>query len=113
MAVVSNPLLYSKRWIVASTGALTIGMLAPMLGERMGWLPSTFAVDHGVLTIIAPSLGSGRYASLGLAVFSVTVVALVAVMGRVRARSEDLARRKLHLQAWWLRQLFEIPPATA
>ncbi len=109
MAVVANPLLYSKRWVFSSAAALTVGMLAPMLAERMGWLASTFDIQDGVLTIIAPSLGSGQYASLGLAIFGAVCVTLVAVMGRVRARTEDRARRELHLQAWWLRQLIELP----
>ncbi len=109
MALVSNPLLYSKRKVAASALVLTLAMIGPMLAERAGWISSTFFVDNGVLTVIAPSLGSGPYAALGLAVFNVIVVALVAVMGRVRARTEDHARREIHLQAWWLRQVIELP----
>ena len=109
MALVANPLLYSKRKVAASAMALTIAMIGPMLAEHAGWISSTFTVDNGVLTVIAPSLGSGPYSAFGLATFGVIVVALVAVMGRVRARTEDRARRELHLQSWWLRQLIELP----
>jgi serine/threonine-protein kinase len=109
MALVANPLLYSKRKVAACALLLAVAMIGPLAAERAGWISSTFSVEHGVLTVIAPSLGSGPYAALGLAMFGVIVVALVAVMGRVRARTEDRARRELHLQSWWLRQLIEIP----
>jgi len=109
MALVANPLLYSKRWVFASALVLTLSMILPLVAEHAGWISATFEVDRGVLTIIAPSLGDGPYAALGLAVFGAVVVALVAVMGRVRAKTEDVARRTLHLQSWWLRQLIEMP----
>lgn len=112
MALVANPLLYSKRWVVCIAAALALAMLLPMAAEHAGWIPSTFSIEHGVLTIIAPSLGGGGAAWLGLAVFAVITLAVVAVMGRVRARTEDRARRELHLQAWWLRQLIDVPRGT-
>jgi len=87
--------------------AAMLGAVAvPWLLELVGVAAPTMAIDDGGLRVFPAGLVGGRALTVAAVVGSVAVTLAVAVIVAYRIqRSETETRRKLHLQAWQLRQL--------
>jgi hypothetical protein len=86
--------------------AMLAAVFVPWLGELAGILPATFTFHDGGILIHTPDLGGGATLRvITWVAFSTLVVATATVIAYVVRRTEGESRRRLHLQAWHLRQL--------
>ncbi|MFT3694956.1 MAG: serine/threonine-protein kinase [Kofleriaceae bacterium] len=91
-------------WSIAI--ALISGTLIPLLCERLGWISRTMTIDPHGLTFETDAFGGGQLATL--IVGTVYVAALITgavIAGHSMRRQQRAAHRRLHMQAWQLRQL--------
>ncbi len=87
-------------------GLMSAGVLVPLLLEQLGVMSRTMVVGAGGLSFETPAFGGHETPTLIVGV--VYVVALIVgavVAGSSMRRQQRAAHRRLHLQAWQLRQL--------
>lgn len=85
---------------------MLVAVLVPLVGELLGWLPSTFTITSDGVLLHTPALrGSATSLIAIMLVYVSFTIVFAGTMGYVTGRSERVARRQLHLQAWQLRQL--------
>ncbi|MEP6859294.1 MAG: serine/threonine-protein kinase [Deltaproteobacteria bacterium] len=96
-------------WLGSPVGivvSMSLGVLAPLLFEELGWMSNTMIVGTHGLTFETAAFAGHRIPTLIVAV--VYVIALISgavVAGSSMRRQQREAHRRLHLQAWQLRQL--------
>jgi eukaryotic-like serine/threonine-protein kinase len=96
-------------WLGSPIGiivSMSLGVLAPLLFEQIGWMSPTMIVDKHGLAFETAAFAGHRIPTLIVAV--VYVIALITgavVAGTSMRRQQREAHRRLHLQAWQLRQL--------
>ncbi len=84
----------------------TLAILGPWLAEVAGWVSQTTFVVGNHVELHAVDLGAGTFQiELAMVLFAPLALGLTVVSALGFARSEDAARRQLHVQAWRLRQL--------
>ena len=82
------------------------GVLVPWILELVGVLSPTMSVTHG--TLVIHDLGvriSAIPTEVGLATFTIALVVVAGAVSRALSRGDEEAQRRVHLQAWQLRQL--------
>jgi serine/threonine-protein kinase len=89
-------------------GVATLAMIAPMMLELAGVLPSSYVYDHGRMVILPQliELGQGGSIAVLLGASVLSLVAPAVFVGQVRDRLNQ-AERRLLLQAWHFRRLGE------
>jgi serine/threonine-protein kinase len=96
-------------WLGSPVGivvSMSAGVLAPLLFEELGWMSHTMIVGKHGLSFETAAFAGHRVPTLIVAV--VYVIALITgavVAGSSMRRQQREAHRRLHLQAWQLRQL--------
>jgi hypothetical protein len=96
-------------WLGSPLGivvSMSLGVLAPLLFEQIGWMSPTMIVGKHGLAFETAAFAGHRIPTLIVAV--VYVIALISgavVAGTSMRRQQREAHRRLHLQAWQLRQL--------
>ncbi len=98
----------ARRLAVLALGCLSVTL--PALLEWLGWLAPSYVFREGTVVIVPhmASLPGGPTLAFLLAVTLASVVTPSLFMGRVRATLEA-AERRIHLQAWQLKQLVPDP----
>jgi len=102
-----------RRWFTIVVGALTV--LVPAVLTLTGLWPVRFGFDDGHMTMYPGAVDLPRLATLAtLLVASVGIVIHSGVFASRLAEAMEDAERKLHVQAWQLRQLAgaEGPPGS-
>jgi len=107
-ALATNPLLGSRLASISLWALMSAAVVVPMIGERIGVLERTMEPIIGVGVLIhTPRLAStSASAETRGALFIVVVIAASVIVSHVMRRDDEKVRRRLHLQAWHLRQLF-------
>jgi len=106
MAMILTPRL---SWVgsAASVGTLFLtAAMGPLVLERIGVLSRTVSVDGAGLVLRAPAVGSAEGPTVLVAALYATglIIGSCAIARAMRARTRE-AHRRLHVQAWQLRQL--------
>ncbi|MEJ7602298.1 MAG: serine/threonine-protein kinase [Kofleriaceae bacterium] len=110
-ALATNPVLGSRQAAVGLWGLMSAAVLVPLAAERVGWLSATMepVIGTGIL-LHTPLLASApTSAAMRGALFVVVLVAAAVMVSYLVRRTDEQLRRRLHLQAWHLRQLFPPP----
>ena len=104
---------YEARWRVIGMALLMIAaVLVPWLAEAIGLLPHTMTLRAGGIDFTGPALRIGdTWTVAALVLPTVATIASAAGMAHRMSASDRAVRRRLHLQAWQLRQL--VPVATS
>ncbi|MGE5186054.1 MAG: hypothetical protein ACM31C_28555, partial [Acidobacteriota bacterium] len=70
-------------------------------------------VHHGVLALQGAGLALSEPAVLiGLSLFTIGLIAVGGALAVTHLRDQEELQRRIHLQAWRLRQLFVLQPGT-
>jgi len=87
-------------------GSMSLGVLVPLALEELGWISSTMIVGKHGLAFETAAFAGHRVPTLIVGVFYVIALITGAVIaGTSMRRQQREAHRRLHLQAWQLRQL--------
>jgi len=106
MTMMPNPAIRSPRFAGVVTIVMVIAVLVPWVAECAGVLSRTMWTENGLLVVQSPALEMHGFAvQFGLTIYSIVLIAFSALMAFIAARGERIARHRLHLQAWQLRQL--------
>ncbi|MEJ7600813.1 MAG: serine/threonine-protein kinase [Kofleriaceae bacterium] len=107
-ALATNPLLGARQASVTLWGMMTAAVLLPQAAERLGLVSPTMDLLGGRGILIHTPLVAGTASSAGVrgALFVAVVIAVAVIVSHVVRRDDVQLRRRLHLQAWHLRQLF-------
>jgi len=105
-ALLNAPLFRRPRHVAFLLGSMIAAVLLPWLAELAGLVPQTFRfLEDGVL-IHTPDLAGGAAArAFSWVAFSTVLLAAATMIAYFVRRAEQESRRRLHLQAWHLRQL--------
>jgi serine/threonine-protein kinase len=107
-ALATNPLLGSRQASITLWGLMSAAVLLPLAGERLGLIEPTMEaiVGRGIL-IHTPMIASSA-TSVGMrgSLFILVVIGASVLIAYVMRRDDEEMRRRLHLQAWHVRQLF-------
>jgi serine/threonine-protein kinase len=96
--------LLGRPWIVIAWIALS--MAAPIALEALGVLGRTWWFDGETIRIHSAVVGgSNATLAVALVVANVLFIAVTALFARATSRDRRAAERRLHIQAWHLRQL--------
>jgi serine/threonine-protein kinase len=95
--------------ITSAMGMTVLGcgaVLVPWVLERLGALALTTSVDEHGVVLHAPAIAGDETTTLVVAVlYVVGLIVGAAILAAAMRTREHAARRRLHLQAWQLRQL--------
>ena len=104
--MISSPPFRRRSFIILMIAGMAVGTAGSGLLEFAGVLPATLTfgdehirVNSGMLEIREVPL------QFGLALYSLGMIVTAALVSRTLARADGEAQRRLHLQAWRLRQL--------
>jgi len=96
-------------WLGSPIGiiiSMSVGVLAPLAFEELGWMSTTMTVGKHGLAFETAAFAGHRVPTLIVGVFYVIALITGAVIaGTSMRRQQREAHRRLHLQAWQLRQL--------
>jgi hypothetical protein len=105
-ALINAPMFQRPRSVIILVLSMLAAVLLPWLGELAGLLPETFAFTDTGTVIHTPELAnSAAVRAIGWVTFSTIVLAATTTIGYFVRRTERESQRRLHLQAWHLRQL--------
>ena len=106
LVIVMTP---TRSWPASAAMMTVLGcaaVLVPWLLERSGVLALTTTIGERGILLHAPAIAGDEYSTLVVGVLYVFGLVLgAAILGAVIRTRELAARRRLHLQAWQLRQL--------
>jgi len=109
MSVLVVVLTPTRSRVTSAIGMCVLGCIAvlvPWVLERLGVLGVTTAIDAHGISLAAPALAGDEANTLVVGVlYVVGMIVGAAVLAAVMRTREHAARRRLHLQAWQLRQL--------
>ena len=106
-ALAANPLLGSRQASLALWALMSASVLVPLAGERIGWLERTMeeVPNVGMLLHTPAIVDSAWDASVRGSAYVLVLVGAAVAIAHVMRRTDEELRRRLHLQAWHLRQL--------
>ncbi len=106
LVMISGPALRRRGVVIPLVIAFSLGLLGPWIAELAGWIEATTLVTSDRITLFPRELGAGALqVETALTLYAPLLVAVSTIWAVGFARSEDAARRQLHIQAWRLRQL--------
>jgi hypothetical protein len=105
LGLTAIPWILSRPWVVVAWIATV--MVVPVALEEIGWLAPTWWYEGSSLRIESAVLhGTTRAVeTVGLVGAHIVFLAAAARFARVTSRDRRTAERRLHVQAWHLRQL--------
>ena len=104
LSFTSNPRMLAKPWLIALWGLLAV--MLPITLELTGVIPKTFEVVNGaILTTSEFYRLKGPIEEIALIVANAGFVATSALFAFGVSRNREDVSKKLHVQAWHLRQL--------
>jgi hypothetical protein len=108
-ALLGSPLHRRGRSLALLVSLMTAAVIVPWALELAGVLSPTMAFDGNVFAIrdIAVDITS-LPVQAGLVTFTVALVVVAAAISRALSRGDEDVHRRVHLQAWQLRQLVPI-----
>jgi eukaryotic-like serine/threonine-protein kinase len=102
----SNPTLCAPRVVRVTVVVFSLAILAPWFAELLGFIEPTVIFTGDTMRIVPAAVEIDRVAmSVGLLVFAPSLVIVAGLLLAQRANAEAAVQRRLHLQAWRLRQL--------
>jgi serine/threonine-protein kinase len=112
LAAAALALLAGRRYIVVTSVIAAALLGIPLLLEAIGWLPPSFDLQGGEMTLHARLLDLPPMLTLGYLALKelIIIVAAGAMLGRFRDSLAD-TQTKLQLHAWQLEQLLPDPRA--
>jgi hypothetical protein len=106
MAFAFHPMASRPSVLAMTAAAGSIGVVGLWFGELVGWISPTMAVHGDRLSFTSPIDGIGSVPlDIALCLYAVSLVVAAALLAGSMAVLERDARRRLHVQAWQLRQL--------
>jgi serine/threonine-protein kinase len=94
----------------------TIALALPLVLEAVGVFDRTWSIEHGRLVIESTAVAiTGAPTVVFLLAGSIGTIVVAAIFSRSMAQTQDVAHRRVEIQAWHLRQLLPVdapPPAT-
>jgi serine/threonine-protein kinase len=106
MAFAFHPMASRPSVLAMTAAAGSIGVVGLWFGELVGWLSPTMAVHGDRLRFTSPIDGIGAVPlDIALCLYAVSLVVAAGLLAGSMAGLERDARRRLHIQAWQLRQL--------
>jgi hypothetical protein len=106
MVIVAGPMFRRTPVVISLALGFSIGILAPWVAELAGWISPTTLVASDHITLVPHHFSAGPFqVESALTLYGPLLVIVATIWAVGFARSEDNARRQLHLQAWRLRQL--------
>ena len=106
MVIVLTPTRSRITSVIAIVVVMCLAVLGPWIAERLGVLPVTTTIGASGISLHAPALAGDETRTLIVGVlYVVGLIAGTAVVASTIRDREQAARRRLHLQAWQLRQL--------
>ena len=103
-AVTSIPWINRRTWVVVTWTVSAI--MVPVILEWLGWLPKTWGIHDGQMTIISDIIRShGRADELALLFANLLFTLVVGLFLLAIIRRRRLGQRMLYTQTWHLRQL--------
>ena len=106
----ADPTMSARPWAVLGWAIAVV--LVPLALESIGWLPSTWRVEHDSLRTHSDFFVlHGRADEIALVVANLGFVLIASWFALVANRARHAAQRELHIQHWQLRQL--LPGSTA
>jgi hypothetical protein len=106
MVIVLTPTRSRITSVVATAALLCVAVLGPWVLEQLGVVPVTTTIDEHGVVLHAPALANDEISTMVVGVLYVLgLVAGAAALAISMKSREHAARRRLHLQAWQLRQL--------
>jgi hypothetical protein len=105
LGLTAIPWILARSWVIAAWIAAV--MIAPVVLEELGWLAPTWWYEGASIRIQSAVLhGTNRaIETIGLVGAHIVFLAAAARFARVIVRDRRTAERRLHIQAWHLRQL--------
>jgi hypothetical protein len=96
-------------WLGSSVGiaaAMITGVLVPMILEQLGWLSPTMILTSRGLSFETNAFGGAATPTLIVGMFYIAaLISGTVITGTSMRRQQRDAHRRLHVQAWQLRQL--------
>ena len=104
----TSPLLGGTRASIALWLLMSSTVVGPLVLERLGWIAPTMEAVPGVGILLRGPVISESVATASIrgGLFVVVLIGAAVLVSHVVRRSDEELRRRLHLQAWHLRQLF-------
>ena len=113
MISIRNPLFRRFRLIAWTLIGLCLAVLVPAAGELLGWWQTTMTVENGGFVLHGPGMFLTKPTVLiGLTIYTISIIAVASALAVTHLRDQEDLQRRIHLQAWRLRQLFVIQPGT-
>jgi hypothetical protein len=112
MAYAQGPATRHRELLGAAAFAL-VAVLGVLAAEALGWISATTIVEAGGIRLIPPLDGLDGFPIIpALCCYAIVVVVVVIEFTYSMARRNRDARRRLHVQAWQLRQLVSLDAPT-
>ena len=106
MAFAFHPMASRPSVLAMTAAAGCVSVVALWFGELVGWLSPTMAVNGDRIVFTSPIDGIGSVPlDIALCFYGVSLVIAGGLLAGSMAGLERDARRRLHVQAWQLRQL--------
>jgi hypothetical protein len=105
LGLTAIPWILARPWVIV--GWIAAVMVVPVALEELGWFSPTWWYEGSSIRIQSAVLhGTTRTVeTIGLVVAHIVFLAAAARFARVTSRDRRTAERRLHIQAWHLRQL--------
>ena len=101
----TSPAYRSRQLVGVAIAAFSAAIWLPYLGELVGAWSRTVTFSDGLMHLASALEQSTAPSSVGLLLFAFAFIAFSAQLALRMARSQAESTRRLHLQAWRLRQL--------
>jgi hypothetical protein len=104
LGLTATPWLLARPWVVSAWVALAVSV--PVVLEALGLFEPTWWIDGDSIRIRSAVLHASRtIETVALVAVHVVFISIVGRFARVTSRDRRAAERRLHIQAWHLRQL--------
>jgi serine/threonine protein kinase len=106
MISIRNPMFRRLRMIGVTIAAMCAAILLPLVAQTLGLVDETIIVHDHSLELGSPTLVLDRVPVLiGLSAYSMALIFVAATLAITHLRDQYQLQRRVHLQAWRLRQL--------
>jgi eukaryotic-like serine/threonine-protein kinase len=105
LGLTAMPRLQARPWIVV--GWIALAVIVPVVLEALGLFERTWWLDGDALKVRSAVLHatSSTVVAVGLVAVHVGFIAMIGKFAQATSRDRHAAERRLHIQAWHLRQL--------
>jgi serine/threonine-protein kinase len=105
LGLTAIPWVLARPWVMV--GWIVVAVIAPVALEAVGWLQRTWWLEDGLIRVQSAVVHgtSQTTVTAALVVAHIVFIAGVGRYARITSRDRRDAERRLHIQAWHLRQL--------